>query len=127
MQTAQQLNNSIDQRIHGTALPYSNLDGTAEFLDQVFPLAAGSHREAVDYRIYFDHLLVSFADGRCSGLRRSGQLADYSGSKDQPTAIALRSDNLQVEIDIERRGDECPAEQAEVSIEMSMTARLGRQ
>ena len=64
----------------------------AAFLDAAFPLSRGSHRDAADYLVQLDHLLVIAADGSCSGLARPGQLVEADGDDHAPSAITLAED-----------------------------------
>ena len=68
-------------------------------LDESFPLASGSHRDAADYLVQQGHLLVIRADGTCTGLARPGQLVEFDGEAQAPEAIVLEEDGLQVEIE----------------------------
>lgn len=75
-----------------------------EFLDDVFPLQQGSHRDASAYLIYYENLLVTFADGSASGLRDPQQFVASNGSKHDPTSIVLKNNGLHIEIAINRNG-----------------------
>ena len=74
-------------------------DRAAEFLDDTFPLAEGSHREATEYLVQFDHLLVIREDGSCTGLARAGQFVEAGGNIEAPRSILLEHEGLQVEIE----------------------------
>ncbi|MEM1404439.1 MAG: malate synthase G [Pseudomonadota bacterium] len=71
------------------------------FLDEHFPLASGSHRDATAYSIDGDALSVSLLDGH-SGLAEPGQLRGFLGDADSPTGVLLCHNNLHVEIQIDR-------------------------
>ena len=74
-------------------------------LDESFPLASGSHRDAADYLVQQGHLLVIRADGSCTGLARPGQLVEFDGEAQAPEAILLEHEGLEVEIEpAARRG-----------------------
>ena len=71
---------------------------SGEVLDETFPLAEGSHRDAVDYLVHFEHLLVILADGTCTGLARSAQFVEAGGNPEAPSSIVLEQSGLQMEI-----------------------------
>jgi len=77
---------------------------TKGFLDDVFPLAKGSHHNVTSYLVYYHHLLALFPDGSTSGLQTPKQLVALSGSKNEPTSIILANNGLHVEIMIDRKG-----------------------
>jgi len=71
----------------------------AELLDQSFPLATGSHRDVTAYLVYFEHLLAIQADGSATGLATPTQFVDVQGSRENPLAIVLEHQGMQVEIE----------------------------
>ncbi len=71
------------------------------FLDEVFPLASGSHHDVTQYHVYYQHFCVITAAGKCMGLKNSTQFAGFSGPRENPSSIMLKNDNLRVEIQIE--------------------------
>ncbi len=80
-----------------------------EVLDQYFPLAAGSHRDASSYRVVDGRLLVRLATDEVA-LRVPAALAGYQGSAAAPGVVLLRHHGLHLEIHIDRahpigRGD----------------------
>jgi len=79
----------------------------ADLLDRRFPLAEGSHRDAADYVIYHDHLMVIDREGRCSGLARPAQFVDAGGFDEAPRSVLLEQDGLQVEIEPQRSATGC--------------------
>jgi malate synthase len=74
------------------------------FLDKVFPLAHGSHRDVKSYVVYYHHLLAFFADGSNSGLAQPCQFVAFSGSKEQPHALLLLQQGRHVELRLSRQG-----------------------
>lgn len=74
------------------------------FLDEIFPLAMGSHHDVVSYLVYYRHLLAIFPDGTECGLKKSNQFVAYSGSKSQPYSILLKNNGLHVEIQFDPSG-----------------------
>ncbi|MGH1485411.1 MAG: malate synthase G [Cellvibrionaceae bacterium] len=77
---------------------------TKDFLDDAFPLQQGSHRNASAYLIYFNNLLVTFPDGRSTGLKNNRQFVASNGSKSNPESIVLKNNGLHIEIQIDRNG-----------------------
>ena len=72
-----------------------------DFLDEVFPLADGSHHDVSQYHVYYEHFCVITEDGQCMGLKNSGQFAGFNGSRENPSAIFLKDRDLLVEIQID--------------------------
>jgi len=72
-----------------------------DFLDQYFPLAQGSHRDATGYGISNGRLLVALKIGPV-GLREEFQLVGYQGSAAAPTCVLLWHHGLHVELHIDR-------------------------
>ena len=75
-----------------------------EFLDASFPLAEGSHKDAVGYMVYFQNMMVVLADGSTTGLKNPAHFAAKSGSKGDPDSIVLKHEDLQAEILFSRCG-----------------------
>jgi len=71
------------------------------FLDEVAPLASGSHTDAVDYAVVKSALAVTLQDGSATGLREPSKLAGYNGRADAPAEILLRNNNLHLIIQID--------------------------
>lgn len=74
------------------------------FLDKVFPLQNGSHKEVSSYVIYYKHLLAFFPDGSKSGLQNPSQFVALSGHKSEPTSIVLKSGEFHVEMIFNKNG-----------------------
>ncbi|MDO8907805.1 MAG: malate synthase G [Pseudohongiella sp.] len=87
---------------------YNPLRGAAviryarDFLDSVFPLVKGSHRDAVHYRIHDQQLFVVFDDDSQTSLRDVEQLIGLTGSRNEPTSLILKNNGLHVEIEFDR-------------------------
>jgi malate synthase len=73
-------------------------------LDEIAPLARGSHHDAVAYSITDQKLLVSLSDGSRTELLDAGRFAGYQGTPDNLTAVLLRNHGLHIEIQIDRQG-----------------------
>ena len=95
-----------------------------KFLDQVAPLAGGSHLDAVGYWIEEAALVVSLGNGTRTGLVAPSKLAGYRGGRVEPRAILLRNNDLHVEIVIDPDtaiGGADPAHVSDVLIEAAVT------
>jgi malate synthase len=71
------------------------------FLDQVAPLATGSHADVVGYAVVQGRLQAKTADGTV-GLADPALFAGYKGQPGDPTSVLLRHNRLHVEIRIDR-------------------------
>ncbi|WP_028693479.1 malate synthase G [Pseudomonas cremoricolorata] len=71
------------------------------FLDQAAPLSAGSHADAVAYRVEAGKLVVALKGGSNSGLRDDAQLIGLHGDGAAPTALLLKHNGLHFEIQID--------------------------
>lgn len=80
------------------------MSNAKQFLDSTFPLAKGSHKAVSSYVIYYQQLLMFFADGTSTGLREPGQFVALNGHKSDPEAILLRSNGTHVELSFDRGG-----------------------
>ena len=77
----------------------------AATLDELFPLARGSHADVRDYLVQNGHLLAIDARGGCVGLARPGQFVEAEGCAHAPCAIVLGREGTQVEIEPARCRD----------------------
>jgi malate synthase len=113
------------------------------FLDEVAPLANGSHTDVRSYAVQDGRLVVSHHRGSAgswlgSALRKTGlggtaplvgladpaQLVGYRGTPAEPAAVLLRHNGLHIEIAIDRRhyiGKDDPAGVADVLVEAAVT------
>ena len=73
-----------------------------DFLDESVPLAGTPHKESAGYSIQNGQLCVALRDGGETGLANPSQLAGYTGSASNPTAILLKHNGLHFEIQIDR-------------------------
>ena len=93
-------------------------------LDQIAPLAHGSHADARGYAVRHGALLVS-ADGAGDGaLRDPAQFAGYRGPAEAPTAILFRHHGLHLELVIDRAhpiGQSDPAGVADMILESALS------
>jgi malate synthase len=95
-----------------------------DFLDQHFPLAGGTHRDAAAYRIAVTALEVQLQNGRTVGLKDSAAFRGYQGDPGAPAALLLVHHGLHVELRVDRtqligRGD--PAGISDVLLESAIT------
>ncbi|GJL94848.1 MAG: malate synthase G [Hyphococcus sp.] len=93
------------------------------FLDQVFPVAGGSHGDVSAYRIEGDRLIANIAGADCP-LREPAKFAGYTGAADEPTSIFLVNNGLHVEIIINHDhpiGKTSKAGVADIKLESAVT------
>jgi len=94
-----------------------------QFLDQVAPLAIGSHLDSTRY-VIDGELVVTLKDGTSTGLKDGGRFVGYSGDAASPTGVLLRHNNLHVEIQIDAEhtvGKTDPAHVKDLCIEAAIT------
>ncbi|MBP1933128.1 malate synthase G [Ammoniphilus resinae] len=72
------------------------------FLDQAAALAAGSHKDAVNYAIVNGELVVTLSGGETTGLQDPAKFVGYEGKAEAPSAILLKNNGLHFEIQIDR-------------------------
>jgi len=95
-----------------------------EFLDEIFPLTVGSHRDAVNYQVYYRHFFVTLSDGSCAGLKKPDQFIGHIGAQSEPSALLLKNNGLHVELQIDPSspiGKDDPASIADIEIESAVT------
>ena len=95
-----------------------------ELLDASAPLAAGSHADAIAYRIRGDALEVALGDGRKVGLRDPAQWAGYQGSPDNPGVVLLKNNGLHIEVQFDADhyvGRDDPAHIKDLCLESAIT------
>ena len=73
-----------------------------QFLDQAAPLAAGSHADAVAYRVEGGKLKVELKGGSATGLKNSGEFIGYRGETSAPSSVLLRNNGIHIDIQIDR-------------------------
>ena len=95
------------------------------FLDDVTPLAGGSHAAAAAYRVVDGRLEVELNGAAFTTLADESLLAGYVGEADAPSAILLQHHGLGIEIVIDRSspvGRDDQAGVADVVLEAAVTA-----
>ncbi len=70
-------------------------------LDEIAPLAAGSHSDAHGYEVHNGQLAIMMDSGSVA-LRDAAQFVGYTGAPDAPRTILLRHNGLHAEIVIDR-------------------------
>ncbi|ENU47814.1 malate synthase G [Acinetobacter nosocomialis] len=71
------------------------------FLNEVFPLAQGSHADATKYAIEQNKLVVTLKDGTKTGLAHEAQFVGFNGEEANPSEVVLLSNGLHVIIEID--------------------------
>jgi malate synthase len=100
------------------------VDFARTLLDEIAPLADGSHRDATGYAVSDGTLKVRLEQGRYTRLARPEQFAGYLGDPQRPSAVVLRRHGLHVEITIDREspvGASDAAGIADVVLESALT------
>ena len=95
-----------------------------QFLDQAAPLYAGSHADAVAYRLEGNRLIVEMASGTRAALAHEDGFVGYRGDVTHLSAVLIRHHNLHLEIQIDPKhpiGKTDPAGVADVLVEAAIT------
>ncbi|EJB8463582.1 malate synthase G [Acinetobacter baumannii] len=71
------------------------------FLNEIFPLAQGSHADATKYAIEQNKLVVNLKDGTKTGLAHEAQFVGFNGEEANPSQVVLLSNGLHVIIEID--------------------------
>ncbi len=71
------------------------------FLNDTFPLEAGSHQDATRYEVEDNQLVITLKDDTKTTLAEPVQFVGYNGEKSNPTEIILRNNGLHVIIQID--------------------------
>lgn len=79
------------------------IEWSKTLLDDIAPLAAGSHRDATAY-VITDEGLNAEIEGAATPLKDPGRFRGWQGEKDSPSAILLRNNGLHAIIDIDAAG-----------------------
>jgi malate synthase len=73
-----------------------------DFLDEVSPLAQGSHKDSAGYAVVDGKLAVKLADGSQTGLKDASKFVGYVGEPASPRGILLKNHGLHIEIQFDR-------------------------
>lgn len=90
------------------------------FLDEHFPLAAGSHADVTHYKVEHGKLLADK-----TGLKNPAQFCGYTTADGNPSAILLKNNHLHVEISIDRHNPIAKMDKAGIAdliLESAITA-----
>ncbi len=93
-------------------------------LDQIAPLAAGSHRDSTSYQVENGKLVVHLGDDTKTGLRDPAAFVGYRGDRAAPSEILLRHHGLHAAIVFGRDhpvGQSDPAGVADLLLESALT------
>ena len=93
-------------------------------LDEIAPLATGSHRDSTSYRVEQGQLVVHLSDDTEAGLADPAAFAGYRGDPAVPSAVLLRHNGLHAEIVLDRTrpvGRDDPAGVADVILESALS------
>ncbi|SDH91571.1 malate synthase [Alteribacillus persepolensis] len=71
------------------------------FLDDIVPLQAGSHKEAVKYAIDGSTLYVTLENGKTTELKDADKFVGYQGEKANPASILIKNNDLHFDIQID--------------------------
>jgi len=74
-------------------------------LDDVAPLAGGSHADATSYAVVDGHLAVTLSGGSSVGLEDGNQFAGFGGEAASPSSVLLRINGLHAEMVIDPNHD----------------------
>lgn len=94
------------------------------FLNEVFPLAQGSHADAKNYAIEQNKLVVTLKDGSKTGLAHEAQFVGFNGEEANPSEVVLLSNGLHVIIEIDANspiGQTDPAGVKDLTFEAAVT------
>ena len=97
------------------------------FLDQVVPLAAGSHADVAEYSVDGARLKAVMQDGSATGLADASKFVGYQGETSAPTAVLLKNNGLHVELRINRNstiGKQDIAGVADIVVESALSTIL---
>jgi malate synthase len=72
------------------------------FLDQVMPLASGSHADVTAYSIHAGRLQALMQNGSVTGLSDASKFVGYQGDAAAPTVVLLKNNGLHIELRIDR-------------------------
>ena len=95
-----------------------------DFLDEHFALAAGSHRDAVAYRLAGQRLEIQLKGGATTYLKDETAFRGFQGADSSPSLVLLVHHGLHVELHIDRThhiGRDDPAGISDVLLESAIT------
>ena len=96
-----------------------------DLLDELLPLAAGSHTEVTAYRVAGGHLVAERGDDEPTTLADPARLSGFTGPADEPTSVLFDHHSLGIEVVIDRAHDVGATDKAgvaDVVLESAVTA-----
>ena len=100
------------------------IDWVRTFLDDVVPLAKGSHKAVTAYKVSGGELIATLENGLDTHLRHPGRFAGYRKKSLDSFVILLRHHGLHIEIEIDQNslvGAESKASVADVILEAALS------
>lgn len=94
------------------------------YLNDIAPLATGSHLDAVAYTLSNDGLSITLADGSQTTLNLPEQCIGYQGDMTAPTAILIQHNGLHIELQIDANhpiGSVDPANIKDILVESALS------
>ncbi|CAG69115.1 malate synthase G [Acinetobacter baylyi] len=94
------------------------------FLDETFPLAQGSHKNAVQYSVEQNALVITLDNGEKTSLAHEALFVGYNGEDSAPSEIVLKHNGLHVIIEIDANspiGKTDPASVKDLVLEAAIT------
>ena len=73
-----------------------------DLLDQIIPLAQGTHRDAKHYALHNDKVIITLANGDTTGLQHPERFVGYNTTSDGACALLFKHNALHIEIRIDR-------------------------
>ena len=95
-----------------------------DFLDEIFPLQEGSHRDVTSYTITDQRLEITLSNSNCTTLSEPAKFSGYTGNPAEPSSILLKNHGLHVDLQIDRQhpiGQAHPAGIKDVVLEAALT------
>ncbi len=95
-----------------------------DFLDETFALSEGSHRDATQYAIKDQVLVVTLPNGQTASLSDPNKFCGYTGNPGNPSSILFVNHGLHVDLLIDRQhpvGQTHPAGIKDVILEAALT------
>ncbi len=95
-----------------------------DLLDEVAPLAGGTHRDSRSYAVVDGALTVTLADGRRTTLADRAQFRGYRGRSASPSAVLIARHGLHLELQFDADspvGSRDPATMSDVLVESALS------
>lgn len=87
---------------YDTARGLKVINYVRQWLDVIAPLKTGSHVQSKNYSIDSGTLLVTLKDNKVVGLATPKQFSGFQGSREQPTCILIKHNNIHAEIQFDQ-------------------------